>query len=47
MPMTRNALMNEKVRWEMGEGGAPEEATERLELLLEDYKATRMSMGRC
>jgi len=38
MPMTRNALHDPKVRWEWGEGGAPEEASERMELLLKEYK---------
>ena len=38
LPMTRASLNNPKVRWELGEGGAPEEGTVRLELLLEEYK---------
>ena len=38
LPMSRNALNDPKVRWELGEGGAPEEATERLNLLMKDYK---------
>ena len=37
MPMSRNSLNHPKVRWELGEGGAPEEATVRLELLVDDY----------
>ena len=37
MPMSRNSLNHPKVRWELGEGGAPEEATVRLQLLVDDY----------
>ena len=29
LPMTWNAANNPKTRWELGEGGAPEEETER------------------
>ena len=38
MPMTRQALKDPKVRHELGEGGAPEEQSERLELLVEEYR---------
>ena len=38
LPMSRNALNHDKVRWEMGAGGAPKEATIRLELLVKDYE---------
>ena len=37
LPMTRNALKDSKVRWELGKGGAPEEGGARLQLLLESY----------
>ena len=45
LPMNRNALNDPKVRWESGEGGAPKEATERIDLLEKDYKegAQRLS----
>ena len=36
--MLENALNDPKVRWEMGDGGAPEEASRRMELLLKDYQ---------
>ena len=38
LPMSRNDLNHNKVRWEMGAGGAPKEATIRLELLVKDYE---------
>ena len=38
LPMSRRALDDPKVRWERGEGGAPEEASDRIELLMEDYE---------
>lgn len=37
IPMNRNACNDEKVRYELGEGGAPPEASDRLKLLEEDY----------
>ena len=45
LPMTRNALNNPKVRYELGEGGAPQEAGERMELLVKDYEELRESLG--
>lgn len=38
IPMTRNVLLDPKVRYELGKGGAPEEAGKHLELLEEAYK---------
>ena len=38
LPMTGNAVNDPKVRYELGEGGAPEEATRRIELLVADYE---------
>ena len=35
--MNRNAVNNPKVRYELGEGGAPEEDLGRMELLVEEY----------
>ena len=37
LPMTRNAVNDPKTRWELGEGGAPEEGTARLVILVDDY----------
>ena len=37
IPMNRNACNDEKVRYELGEGGAPPDASNRLELLEADY----------
>ena len=37
IPMTRNAVNDPKVRMELGEGGAPEEVGNRMEMLVEDY----------
>ena len=38
LPMNRNALNDPKVRYELGEGGAPEDEGRRLALLEEAYK---------
>ena len=38
LPMTRNALNDPKVRFEIGEGGAPEPESKRLVLLEEAYR---------
>jgi hypothetical protein len=38
LPMTGNATKDPKVRYEMGEGGAPADATNRLDLLHADYR---------
>ena len=43
LPMNRNAVNDPKVRYELGEGGAPEEDLGRMELLVEEYKR----LGRC
>ena len=46
--MNRNCLGNPKVRYKLGEGGAPEEAGTRLALLKESYRegaAMLESMG--
>ena len=44
LPMTRNALNNPKVRFELGDGGAPEEAGKRLALLEEAYREGAMEL---
>ena len=44
MPMTWNCLNDPKVRYELGEGGAPESVTQRLELLVEDYERAKESL---
>ena len=41
MPHTGNAALDPKVRHELGEGGAPQEAQVRLEHLVEDYATSR------
>jgi len=38
LPMTRNAAQDPKTCWELGKGGAPEEGTERLGMLINNYK---------
>jgi len=38
LPMTRNAAQDPKTCWELGKGGAPEEGTERLSMLVSNYK---------
>ena len=38
LPMTGNATKDPKVRYEMGEGGAPADAMNRLDLLHADYR---------
>ena len=38
LSMTQNAVNNPKVRYELGEGGTLEEASNRLELLVSDYE---------
>ena len=38
LPMTGNATKDPKVRYEMGEGGAPDDATNRLDHLRADYR---------
>lgn len=37
IPMNRNAVNDPKVRYERGEGGAPEQESKMIELLVEDY----------
>ena len=36
--MSHNSLSELKVQWDLGEGGAPKEATVRIEFLLKDYE---------
>ena len=43
--MTRNAVNDPKVRYELGDGGAPEEAQGRLELLTTEYKEVANSLS--
>jgi len=38
LPMTGNAMKDPKVRYEMGEGGAPDDATNCLDHLRADYR---------
>jgi len=46
LPMTGNAALDPKVRYELGEGGAPEEARKRMELLVKDYEKSASEMDR-
>jgi len=39
--MTSNAVNNPKVRYELGEGGGPEEAQNRIQALVDDYGKSR------
>ena len=43
-PMAYNALINPKVRYEVGGGGAPKKVAHRLELLVEDYKESSQTL---
>ena len=43
LPMTRSALNNPKVRFELGDSDVPEEAGKRLALLKEAYRETQRS----
>ena len=45
LPMTRNAVNDPKVRYELGDGGAPEEAQGRLELLTTEYEEMAKSLS--
>ncbi len=36
IPMTRRALQDSKVRYKRGEGGAPQAASERIEILVKE-----------
>jgi hypothetical protein len=40
LPMTYNAVNDPKVRFELGDGGAPPEMTARIEMLVKDYEDT-------
>ena len=42
--MTRNALNDERVRFESGEGGAPPEMARRMELLVCDYREHKKTL---
>ena len=44
LPMTGNAANDPKVGYELGEGGAPEGASQRLVLLEEEYKECREAL---
>ena len=44
IPMTANAVNNPKVRYELGEGGAPGGEKERLESLVADYRKSGEDM---
>jgi hypothetical protein len=46
IPMNRNALSHKKVRYELGEGGAPSEQLERMELLTKDYVENALELRR-
>ena len=41
LPMTANAVNDPKVRYELGEGGAPEAEQKRIANLVEDYHQSR------
>jgi len=43
--MTRNAVNDPKVRYELGDGGCPEEAQGRLELLTSEYEEIAKSLS--
>ena len=44
--MTRRALLDAKVCYERGEGGAPKELSEWMELLFQDYKEAETRLKR-
>jgi hypothetical protein len=44
LPMTGIAALHPKVRHELGEGGAPPDAGERMQLLLDDYKRQALEL---
>jgi hypothetical protein len=44
LPMTANVVNDPKVRFELGEGGAPEAEQKRIIDLYDDYKATRQRL---
>ena len=46
LPMTRNSITDPKVRYELGEGGAPEKEGRRLELLVSEYEEARETLTR-
>ena len=46
LPMTGNAALDPKVCYELGEGGAPEEARKRMELLIKDYEESALELDR-
>ena len=46
LPMTGNAALDPKVRYELGEGGAPEEAQKRMKLLVDDYEECGKELDR-
>ena len=46
LPMTRNAVNDPKVRYELGEGGAPEEDLGRMEMLVSEYEEAGAMLSR-
>ena len=46
MPMTGNAANDPKVRYELGDGGAPQEALTRMNKLVEDYSTSATTLTR-
>ena len=46
LPMTRNAVNDPKVRYELGEGGAPEEDLGRMEMLVSEYEEAGTLLSR-
>ena len=46
LPMTRSAINDPKVRYELGEGGAPEDDGKRLQLLEDAYKEGAVELQR-
>jgi hypothetical protein len=45
LPMTANAVNDPKVRYELGEGGAPEAEQKRITDLVEDYQQSRSELA--
>ena len=43
--MTRNCLKDPKIRFELGEGGAPEDVQRMMVLLEDDYKKASNKLG--
>ena len=44
LPITRNAVNDQKVRYKVGDGGAPEEKGEKIVLLEKEYQEGEMKL---